>query len=366
MGSIETGNIISKIRKEKSMTQKELANLLNVSDKAVSKWERGESFPDVSLLPILSEILGITIDEILCSKKVLDEDVVGDNKIAYQCLLEDCQLKFEKNWFYIYFFMSLIFFSSFISLPFNLNSILPIFLPFILGLFYFLDRKYQLSLSRYKKYMETNEIIIDRKPYYQTLIVLAVQCFVMFIMTNISIDYGKINDVQIWIFNSHSINFFIYLINVIVLWVVTIKYRTYICKLNIFIMVNLIINFSLCIIMVIFRVYIKISNPLIKISVIRLVYPNLIALIILLAIAIALSFMFLRLKKVSLRGRVILFMISIFQNSMIIVAYNSVEYILNDINNSCFIYNFNIRSIFLIFVVLYYISNIVYEKCRNQ
>ncbi len=52
-------------RKEKGMTQSELADKLGISNKAVSKWETGESMPDTSLLVPLSGILGVTIDELL-------------------------------------------------------------------------------------------------------------------------------------------------------------------------------------------------------------------------------------------------------------------------------------------------------------
>ena len=50
MDSIRTGALISALRRERGLTQKELAALLGVSDKAVSKWERGECFPDITLL----------------------------------------------------------------------------------------------------------------------------------------------------------------------------------------------------------------------------------------------------------------------------------------------------------------------------
>lgn len=52
----EMGKFIAEIRKEKNMTQKDLANVLYVSDRAVSKWERGKSFPDISLLKKISEV----------------------------------------------------------------------------------------------------------------------------------------------------------------------------------------------------------------------------------------------------------------------------------------------------------------------
>lgn len=59
------GDLISDKRKAKSMTQKQLADLLNVTDKAVSKWERGVSCPDINTIPKLADILGVSVDELL-------------------------------------------------------------------------------------------------------------------------------------------------------------------------------------------------------------------------------------------------------------------------------------------------------------
>ncbi len=59
------GQFISALRKANGMTQKQLAERLNVSDKAVSRWERDESAPDLSLIPVIAEIFGVTSDEIL-------------------------------------------------------------------------------------------------------------------------------------------------------------------------------------------------------------------------------------------------------------------------------------------------------------
>jgi len=89
------GRLISKARKEKKMTQKDLANLLHITDKAVSKWERGISIPDISLLIPISNILDISVYELLggemreeLSKKDVEEVVktsvkkgVEDNKL---------------------------------------------------------------------------------------------------------------------------------------------------------------------------------------------------------------------------------------------------------------------------------------------
>lgn len=62
------GNRISKYRKAKGMTQEDLANQLGVSAQAVSKWENDASCPDISLLPQLCRVLGITSDELLTGK----------------------------------------------------------------------------------------------------------------------------------------------------------------------------------------------------------------------------------------------------------------------------------------------------------
>lgn len=63
------GAFIALLRKEKGLTQKQLAELLNVSDKTVSHWECDETSPDISLLPILAQPLGVTVDELLQGEK---------------------------------------------------------------------------------------------------------------------------------------------------------------------------------------------------------------------------------------------------------------------------------------------------------
>ena len=59
------GATIAALRKAQGMTQLELAEKMGVTDKAVSKWERDLSFPDVSSLPKLAEIFGVTVDELM-------------------------------------------------------------------------------------------------------------------------------------------------------------------------------------------------------------------------------------------------------------------------------------------------------------
>jgi transcriptional regulator with XRE-family HTH domain len=65
MDCSKVGKLILSLRKEKNMTQKEVADAMNISDKTISKWERGLGCPDVSLLGELSKILGVNIEKIL-------------------------------------------------------------------------------------------------------------------------------------------------------------------------------------------------------------------------------------------------------------------------------------------------------------
>lgn len=67
------GSKISTLRKELGMTQAELAEKMNVTDKAVSKWERNLSCPEVNSLPRLAEIFGISLDELMAADDMADE-----------------------------------------------------------------------------------------------------------------------------------------------------------------------------------------------------------------------------------------------------------------------------------------------------
>lgn len=70
MNQTEIGKFIAKCRKEKKLTQAQLAEKLNLTDRAVSKWETGKSMPDSSIMLELCEILGITVNELLSGEKI--------------------------------------------------------------------------------------------------------------------------------------------------------------------------------------------------------------------------------------------------------------------------------------------------------
>ena len=67
------GAFVSALRKEQKLTQKELAQRLHTSDKAVSKWETGTCLPDVSLLMPLAEVLGVTVTELLRGERITQD-----------------------------------------------------------------------------------------------------------------------------------------------------------------------------------------------------------------------------------------------------------------------------------------------------
>lgn len=64
-----TGAFISTLRKEQNMTQAVLAEKLNISNRTISKWENGDGFPDITILPEIADIFGVTVDELLRGEK---------------------------------------------------------------------------------------------------------------------------------------------------------------------------------------------------------------------------------------------------------------------------------------------------------
>lgn len=82
MDQEKIGRFIAECRKNKNLTQVQLADLLGTTDKSVSKWENGNCLPDSSLYESLCKILDISINELFAGKKIMDEDykkVADDN-----------------------------------------------------------------------------------------------------------------------------------------------------------------------------------------------------------------------------------------------------------------------------------------------
>ena len=74
MDAKKTGLFLCLLRKQKGMTQAELAARIGVTDKAVSRWETGKGFPDITLLPPLAEALGTSVAELLAGEPLTTEE----------------------------------------------------------------------------------------------------------------------------------------------------------------------------------------------------------------------------------------------------------------------------------------------------
>ncbi|MEZ3421030.1 MAG: helix-turn-helix domain-containing protein [Eubacterium sp.] len=81
MDSKKTGSLIAALRKEKNCTQAQLAEMLNVSNRTVSKWENGDGFPDITTLPAIAKVLGVTVDELLAGEKAPKQET-ADFKVT--------------------------------------------------------------------------------------------------------------------------------------------------------------------------------------------------------------------------------------------------------------------------------------------
>lgn len=76
MNQEKIGKFIASLRKEKNLTQLQLAEKLNITDRAVSKWECGKSMPDPSIMLELCKILGISVNELLIGEKIKEEEIL--------------------------------------------------------------------------------------------------------------------------------------------------------------------------------------------------------------------------------------------------------------------------------------------------
>lgn len=90
MDSSKIGSLILKLRKEKGLTQKQLAEKMNLSDRTISKWERGQGCPDISLLKQLSFLLDVNIEHILDGELTINNFVGGNMKKSTYYVCPSC------------------------------------------------------------------------------------------------------------------------------------------------------------------------------------------------------------------------------------------------------------------------------------
>lgn len=83
------GENIKKLRKEKNLSQEQLAEMLNVSRQAVSKWESGKAYPDIENLILLRDIFNVTLDDLIINdNKTKSEDTIESSKLSTNNYIE--------------------------------------------------------------------------------------------------------------------------------------------------------------------------------------------------------------------------------------------------------------------------------------
>ena len=96
------GSFISSLRKQKEMTQMELAEMIGVTDKAISRWETGKGFPDVSLLVTLADALDISVTDIIYGEKIeineKNSTEIVENAIINTLDYSQCEISKSKRW----------------------------------------------------------------------------------------------------------------------------------------------------------------------------------------------------------------------------------------------------------------------------
>ena len=158
MDQLKIGKFIAECRKQKKITQAQLSEKLNITDKAVSKWERGISMPDSSIMLELCDILGISVNELLSGEKIGTEN---HNKKDEELLLQMANELEKKNktiWSAMWVIMIVsitALFSGVLVAAFlipegvwQLVAILSVLVAFLIPCFYAL--KLEISVGAYK------------------------------------------------------------------------------------------------------------------------------------------------------------------------------------------------------------------------
>ena len=167
MNQIKIGKFIADCRKQVNLTQMQLAEKLGITDKAISKWERGIAMPDTSIMLVLCDILGISLNELFSGEKI---DMENNNQKNEQLLLEMAKDVENKNktiwssmWVIMIVSMTALFAGIFIAaflIPegvWQLVTILGICIVFLIPCFYAL--KLEVSVGAYKCKICGHEIV---------------------------------------------------------------------------------------------------------------------------------------------------------------------------------------------------------------
>lgn len=176
MNQEKIGKFIAVLRKQKDLTQEELAEQLGISDRAVSKWERGLNLPDASLMLKLSNILDISVNELLSGEKIEEKEYKNkaEENLSY---LKEKNDEYAKKLLYFECIIGFICSSLFIILIFiasyiEMNSVIRIvlivigFSLFIVGIFNCIKIEqiagyYECQKCKYKYIPTFNQILFS-------------------------------------------------------------------------------------------------------------------------------------------------------------------------------------------------------------
>ncbi len=158
MNQIKIGKFIAECRKKANLTQMQLAEKLNITDRAVSKWETGKTMPDTSIMLELCDILGINVNELLSGERINMENNNEKNEQLLLDMAKDIEQKNKTIWTAMWAIMTV----SIIGLigglaivaffvpegPWMLVAILALCVVFLIPCFYAL--KLEVSVGAYK------------------------------------------------------------------------------------------------------------------------------------------------------------------------------------------------------------------------
>lgn len=174
MDQVKIGKFIRQKRKEKNLTQSELAEKLNITDRAISKWENGNCMPDSGLIFEICEILNITISDLFSGEVV---DMKDNEKKLEKNLLEMIKLKEQKDKQLLsleifigvlvsIILITLIFVASFVKMKdvYRVLLIVVGFIPFIIGI------TYCLKIEQIAGYYECSECHHKYIPTFKSIL----------------------------------------------------------------------------------------------------------------------------------------------------------------------------------------------------
>ena len=158
MDQIKIGRFIAERRKLQGLTQAQLAEKLDITDRAVSKWETGRSLPDAALMLALCEILGISVNELLSGEKVTMENNQEKNEQLLLEMAKEIERKNKTIWSAMWIIMTVSMLALFAGIfaaaffvpegPWQLVVILAVVVAFLIPCFYAL--KLEVSVGAYK------------------------------------------------------------------------------------------------------------------------------------------------------------------------------------------------------------------------